>query len=92
MKNLLIQVQSDTTAAIDTLTKSYSQKWEAMSGMDSASSLIKTAASYDLMFIVLGVSLIIWFVLLFFVVRLDKKVSKLEQKVTQEKTDEVHEA
>lgn len=92
MKNLLIQVQSDTTAAIDTLTKSYSQKWEAMSGMDSASPLIKTAASYDLMFIVLGVSLIIWFVLLFFVVRLDKKVSKLEQKVTQEKTDEVHEA
>lgn len=92
MINLLIQVQSDTTAAADTLTKSYSQKWEAMNGIENASPLIKTAASYDLIFIVLGVSLIIWFVLLFFVVRLDKKVSKLEQQVIQEKSDEIHEA
>lgn len=81
MKNLLIQAQEDTASAVDTLTKTYSQKWEAAGEMDQAGALIQALASNDLIFIVLGVSLIIWFVLLFFLVRLDKKVSKLEQEV-----------
>lgn len=84
MKYFLIQVQEDSTAAVDTLTQSYSQKWEAMGQMDQAGPLIQAAASYDLIFIVLGVSLIIWFVLLFFIIRVDRKVSKLEKEVTLE--------
>ncbi|NIT56377.1 MAG: hypothetical protein GWN00_09135, partial [Aliifodinibius sp.] len=67
MRFIPIQAQEDTVAAVDTLTESYSQKWDGTAGLDQASSLIQTAASYDLIFIVLGVSLIIWFVLLFFI-------------------------
>ncbi|MGD8427828.1 MAG: hypothetical protein PVH63_09350 [Balneolaceae bacterium] len=77
----LIQAQEDTTAAVDTLTKSYSQKWEAASNLQHANPVIKAASSHDLIFIVLGVSLIIWFVLLFFIIRLDKKVGKLENEI-----------
>lgn len=89
MKFFLPQVQEDTVAAVDTLTKNYSRKWDAASGFDQASPLIQTAASYDLIFIVLGVSLIIWFVLLFFIVRVDKKVSRLEQEIEQSKAKEL---
>ncbi|WP_445664642.1 CcmD family protein [Fodinibius sp. AD559] len=81
MNFLPTQAQEDTVAAVDTLTESYSQKWDGTSGLDEASPLIQTVASYDLIFIVLGVSLIIWFVLLFFIIRVDKKVSKLEEEI-----------
>lgn len=84
MKNLLVQVQEDSVGIVDTLTQSYSRKWDAMSEMEHAGPLIQTAASYDLIFIVLGVSLIIWFVLLFFIIRVDRKVSELEEQVTSE--------
>lgn len=80
MKFLPVRVQEDTVAAVDTLTQSYSQKWDAAAEMEQASPLIQGLASNDLIFIVLGVSLIIWLVLLIFLVRLDKKVSKLEEK------------
>lgn len=79
----LLQVQDDTAAVVDTLTKTYSQKWDAASGLDHASPMIQAAASYDLIFIVLGVSLIIWLVLLFFIIRVDKKVGKLEKEIEQ---------
>ena len=81
MKFSLIQVQEDTVAAVDTLTKTYSKKWEASSALEHASPMVKAAASHDLIFIVLGVSLVIWFVLLFFIVRVDKKIGKLEQEI-----------
>lgn len=83
MKNVLLQVHEDTVAAVDTLTQSYSQKWDAASDLAQSSWLIQAAASYDLIFIVMGVSLIIWFVLLFFLIRVDKKVQQLEQKIEQ---------
>ena len=88
MKMLPLQVQEDTAAAVDTLTKTYSQKWEATAGLDQASPLIKAAASNDLIFIVLGVSLIIWFILLFFIIRLDKKVGHLEEEIEKSKLKE----
>lgn len=81
MKSSLIQVQSDTTTTADTLMNSYSQKWEAVSGFEEANPVIQAAASNDLIFIVLGVSLVIWFVLLFFIIRVDKKVGNLEHKL-----------
>ena len=83
MKLSLQQAQEDTVAAVDTLTKTYSQKWDAASGMQEASPIMQAAASYDLIFIVLGVSLIIWFVLLFFIIRVDKKVGKLEKELEE---------
>lgn len=89
MKFNLMQVQQDTVAAADTLTKTYSDKWDAASSVDQASPMIKAAASNDLIFIVLGVSLIIWLVLLFFIVRVDKKVGKLEKEIQQSNVKEV---
>lgn len=86
MKNILISVQEDSVAAVDTLTKSYSQKWEAANGLAESNAFIQAAASYDLIFIVLAVSLIIWLVLLFFIIRVDKKVSKLEEQLEQTKS------
>lgn len=90
MKNLLTLVQQDSIAA-DTLTEAYSQKWDAAVQMDQSGSLMKAAASHDLIFIVLGVSLIIWFILLFFIIRTDRKISKLEETVTQNQTEAHHE-
>lgn len=81
MKFLLTQAQEDTVAAVDTLTENYSDKWDGAAGLEEASPMIQAAASYDLIFIVLGVSLIIWFVLLFFIIRVDKKVGKLEEEI-----------
>lgn len=89
MKMLPMQVQEDTAAVVDTLTKTYSQKWEATAGLDQASPLIQAAASNDLIFIVLGVSLIIWFILLFFIIRVDKKVGHLEEEIEKSKLKEV---
>ncbi len=86
MKNMLSQAQEDTVAAVDTLTQSYSQKWDAASELGQSGGFIQAAASYDLIFIVLAVSLIIWFTLLFFIIRLDKKVSKLEDQVENTQT------
>lgn len=73
-------IQQDTVAAVDTLTKAFSQKWHAASEMSSSNAIIQAMASHNLIFIVLGVTLIIWFVLLFFVIRIDKKVEALEEK------------
>lgn len=90
MKSFLtqLQMQEDTTAAVDTLTSSYADKWEAGSQLGEASAFIQAAASYDLIFIVLAVSLIIWLVLLFFIIRVDKKVSRLEEEIEQQKASE----
>jgi len=78
MLHLLTFVPQDS-AAIDTLSTAYSDKWDAAAQMDQSGSLMKAAASHDLIFIVLGVSLIIWFILLFFIIRTDRKVSALEE-------------
>jgi len=65
----------------DTLTSSYSGEWIAMEQMDKANGLIQFMGSNDLIFVVLGVSLLIWFVLLFFMVRTDRKLTKLEESI-----------
>ncbi|MEX1120999.1 MAG: CcmD family protein [Balneolales bacterium] len=49
-------------------------------GVEEAEGLMGIISSNDLIFIVLGVSLIIWFTLLAFLIKIDKKVTKLEQK------------
>lgn len=70
-------IQQDTLAAVDTLTKAYSQKWH---GAGNSSAIITAMASHNLIFIVLGVTLIIWFILLFFLIRIDRKVATLEKR------------
>lgn len=77
-------IQEQYNSDVDTLTKSYSDQWGAMDQMEEASAFVQMMASNDLIFVVLGVSLIIWFVLLFFMVRVDRKVAKLENKLNSE--------
>jgi len=87
----IIQAQADTTAFADTLTQSYSNTWDGSTGLEHSGPIMKAAASHDLIFIVLGVSLIIWFLLLFFIIRVDKKVGKLENELQQTTKKQDHE-
>jgi len=77
-------IQEQHNSDVDTLTKSYSDQWGAMDQMEEASAFVQLMASNDLIFVVLGVSLIIWFVLLFYMVRVDRKVARLENKLNSE--------
>ncbi|MCH8569119.1 MAG: hypothetical protein LAT67_12670 [Balneolales bacterium] len=72
-----------STSMVDTLSSAYADRWEgseSIAGAD-ANALMNLLASYDLIFVVLAVSLIIWFVLAFYLIRVDQKISKLEQKI-----------
>jgi len=70
--------------SVDTLTSSYSDKWAGVENTEQASAFVQFMSSNDLIFVVLGVSLIIWFVLLFFMISVDRKVSKLEKKLEKD--------
>jgi CcmD family protein len=74
-------VQSDTTV-VDTLTQVYSDKWQAMSDINE-SGFVGTMASEGLIYVVLGVTLIIWFVLLFYLFAVDRRLSRIEQTLDQ---------
>ncbi len=65
----------------DTLTQSYSDKWDGAADPETAGVFVQFMSSNDLIFVVLGVTLIIWFVLLFFLVRLDNKVTRIEKEI-----------
>ncbi len=72
-------MQEDSVALVDTLTKAYSDKWSGAE-LEQTNAFLKVMYSNDLIFVVLGVTLIIWAVLLFFMFRVDRKVSALEDK------------
>ena len=75
------RAQETPATTVDTLTQSYSGKWEGAEGLEETSQFIQFMASYDLIFVVLGVSLIIWFVLLFYIIKVDKNIAKLEKTI-----------
>lgn len=77
-------VKDFSQTAVDTLTSSYSDKWAGVEDPESTSVFIQFMSSNDLIFVVLGVSLIIWFILLFFIIRVDRKVSTLEKTVEED--------
>lgn len=74
-------VKDFSQTSVDTLTSSYSDKWAGVETPEQTSAFVQFMSSNDLIFVVLGVSLIIWFVLLFFIIRVDRKVLKLEKTV-----------
>ncbi len=74
-------MQETASSAVDTLTKSYSERWDGLEGIEQSSGFVQMMASNDLIFVVLGVSLIIWFVLLFYLIKVDRNVSKLEELI-----------
>ncbi len=71
-------------SSVDTLMSSYSDRWAGVESGEETSMFVQFMSSNDLIFVVLGVSLIIWFVLLFFIIRVDKKVSKLEKTLHED--------
>ncbi len=76
-------MQETTATAVDTLTNAYSDRWEGVEGIEQSSGFVQFMASNDLIFVVLGVSLIIWFVLLFYLIKVDRNVSKLEELIKE---------
>lgn len=74
-------MQEDSVAIVDTLTKAYSDQWAGTASGEETNAFIQFMSSNDLIFVVLGVSLIIWLVLIFFLFRVDRKVSDLEQEI-----------
>jgi len=78
---LMNLVQESTSAGVDTLTQSYSDKWEGTQGIEQSPEFLQIMASGDLIFIVLGVSLIIWFILLFYIIKVDRNLSKIEESI-----------
>jgi len=75
MRNLFLLFQTDT------LTQAYGGKWAGAD--ESTNTFIRFMDSHDLMFVVLGVSLLIWFTLLAYLYRVDARLRKLEQSDSQ---------
>lgn len=63
-------------AQTDTLTQAYSDKWEGAEA--SSNAFIQFMNSNELSFVVLGVSLIIWFVLIAYLYSVDRSLQRLE--------------
>ncbi|MEX0721908.1 MAG: CcmD family protein [Balneolaceae bacterium] len=74
-------MQEDSLITVDTLSQTYSDNWSGVAGGEDVGAFVQFMSSNELIFVVLGVSLIIWAVLLFFLIRVDKKVSKLEDQI-----------
>lgn len=79
-------MQEDSVAILDTLTQAYSDKWSGAE-LEQTNAFITFMYSNNLIFVVLGVTLIIWAVLLFFMFRVDSKVSSLEKKINSSKEE-----
>lgn len=84
-------IQESSSTVVDSISSSYSERWEGLEGIEESSSFIQFMGSNDLIFVVLGVSLIIWFVLIFYMIKIDRNLSKLEKKLESEK-EEINEA
>ncbi len=78
-------MQEDSVALVDTLTEAYSDQWAGAASGEETNAFIQFMSSNDLIFVVLGVSLIIWLVLIFFLFKVDRKVSELEQEIQTNK-------
>lgn len=79
-------MQEDSVAIVDTLTQAYAEKWSGAE-LEQTNAFITFMYSNDLIFVVLGVTLIIWAVLLYFLFRVDSKVSSLEEKLNSEEKE-----
>lgn len=68
----------------DTLSSAYSDIWGAADEVETAGVFVQFMSSNDLILVVLGVSLIIWFVILFYLFRIEKKLALLERRQLEE--------
>ncbi|MDG5767764.1 hypothetical protein QA596_09830 [Balneolales bacterium ANBcel1] len=65
----------------DTLNTAYGESWDGVQASEQGNVFMQAMASNNLIFVVLGVSLIIWFVLAAYLIRLEKKLDKLEKRM-----------
>lgn len=77
-----MKISSNTTyyPPADSIIMDYADKWTGVMPEDP-NAFIQFMSSNDLIFVVLAVSLIIWFVLVFYLVRVDRKITAIEEKV-----------
>ncbi|HMB93310.1 MAG TPA: CcmD family protein [Rhodothermales bacterium] len=81
MLSILQQATPDTTQA----ATAYDSVWTNPElPTQAASGLEAVMLSQDKLYVVLAVVLIIWFGLLFFVLRTDRKLDRLERKIADE--------
>lgn len=85
--NLILLIFLFATASADTLTQLYSEIWEGYQANENAFSRLMT--SNDMIFVVLGISLIIWFTLLVYLFITDKKITRLEKEFSTQKNIEL---
>ena len=75
----MFQDSTDVTP-IDTLSKVYSDKW--ITAVNQGEGFFASfMSSNNLIFVVLGVTLIIWTVLIVYLARVDKRITMLENKL-----------
>ncbi len=79
-------LQETIPAVNDTLTQVYSDKWMGTE-LEQTNAFIQFMYSNDLIYVVLGVTLIIWLILLFFLFKVDKKVTKIEHQLNSNKKE-----
>lgn len=80
-------METDSTALVDTLTQAYTEIWAGNETVEPTNAFIAFMYSSDLIYVVLGVTLIIWTILLFFMIRVDRKVASLEVKINSEENE-----
>ena len=76
-----LQVAPDTT---ETASMAYDSIWDTPDGpVQAVSGLDQVMLSEDKLFVVLAVALLIWFGLVFFVFRTDRKLDRLERSLDE---------
>ncbi|MEX1010568.1 MAG: hypothetical protein WDZ29_00750 [Balneolaceae bacterium] len=80
-------IQEQQQAYVDTLAQSFGENWQGAGSMEGSSAFVQMMSSNELLPVVLGVSLIIWFVLLFFLVRVDLRIKALENELDESEKD-----
>ena len=74
--------QQDTTQVQTGMTTAYDSVWaDPTIPTQSASGFEQVMLSHDKLYVVLGVVLLIWFGLIFFILYTDRKLSRLERKL-----------
>ncbi len=64
----------------DTVGNAYAERWDG-AGAEETNALFQWMSSNELMPVVLVVSLIIWLVFVFYLVRMDKKIEAVEKQL-----------
>lgn len=62
------------------LALQYDDLWQGSGAADESNVLMQVMAGSNLIFVVLAVSLVIWFVFIFFLMRVERKLAQLEKK------------